>query len=57
METEQDFTLTVKMRLYGGGTAEEVAKALLDWNGTFDLPGDREAEIISVVSDVPASPR
>jgi len=45
-ETERDFTLTVTVRLYDGGTAEEACKALTDYNGTFDLPGYREVEII-----------
>jgi hypothetical protein len=45
-ETESDFTLTVTVRLYGGGTAEEAAQALRDHPETFDLPNDREVEII-----------
>jgi hypothetical protein len=45
-EADQDFTLTVTVRLYGGGTAAEAAKALRDYRSTFDLPGDREVEII-----------
>ena len=45
---EQDYELTVTVRLYGGGTASEAAAALRDYNGTFDLRGDREVEIIDV---------
>ncbi len=48
MADDQDFTLTVTVRLYGGGTAEEAAKALKDYPTTFDLPGDREVEILDV---------
>jgi len=45
-EPEQDYELMVKVRVYGGGTAEEAAAALRQHNGTFDLPGGREVEII-----------
>ena len=46
MADDQDFSLTVTVRLSGGGTAEEAAKALRDYRTTFDLPGDREVEIL-----------
>jgi hypothetical protein len=46
-EPVTDFTLTVVVRLYGAGTAEDVAHALESYTGSFDLPGDREAEVIS----------
>jgi len=52
-DAESDFTLTVTVRLYGGGTAEEAAQALRDYRSTFDLPRDREVEIIDVQPDVP----
>ncbi len=46
MADDQDFTLTVTVRLYGDGTAEEAAKALKDYGTTFDLPGGGEVEIL-----------
>ena len=48
MSDGQDFELTVTVTLYGGGTFEEAAEALLGYKSTFDLPGDRELEIIAV---------
>ncbi len=47
-EPEQDYELIITVRVYGGGTADEAAAALRDYKSTFDLPGDREVEIISV---------
>ncbi len=48
MADDQDFEIAVVVRLYGGGTAREAAMALKDYNGTFDVPGGREAEILEV---------
>jgi hypothetical protein len=45
---DQDYELIVKVRVYGGGTADEAAAALRDYRSTFDLSGDREVEIIEV---------
>ena len=42
-----DFELAVTVRLYDEGTAEEAARALQDYRGTFLLPGDREIEILA----------
>ena len=50
-DEEQDFELLVKVRLYGGGTVEEAARAVAGFQGTLDLPstsdGGREVEILS----------
>ena len=47
-DIDQDYELMVKVRVYGGGTAEEAADALRDFRSTFDLSRDREVEIIEV---------
>jgi len=44
---DQDFELRVTVRLYGGGTVEEAARAVAGFQGTLDLPGDREVEILN----------
>jgi hypothetical protein len=48
---EHDFRLEVHVRLYGDGSADDAADALRDYKGTFDLPGDREVEILAVFTD------
>jgi hypothetical protein len=45
---EKDYELTVTVRVYGDGSAEDAARALRAYNGTFDLPHDAEVEIIDV---------
>jgi hypothetical protein len=47
---DADYSLLVTVRLYGGGTADEAARALRDYRSTFDLSGDREVEIIGVTT-------
>ena len=42
-----DYDLVVTVRVYGGSSAEGVALALENHEGTFDVPGG-EAEIIRV---------
>ena len=56
-EPEDDFFLTVKVRTYGGVTAEEAAQALRDYPASIDLPGQREMEILDaqVLSIVPTT--
>jgi hypothetical protein len=54
---DQDFSLDVTVRLYGGGTAEEAAQALRDHPETFDLPNDREVEIIDAQPATHGVPR
>ena len=50
MDADQDFHLLVTVRLYGGGTADEAARALHAYCSSFDLSGDREVEIINVIT-------
>jgi hypothetical protein len=52
MAEDATFDLTVTVCLYGGGTADEAAKALKDYRSTFDLPGDREVEILDARPEV-----
>ena len=47
---DTDYTLTVTVRVYGGGSADEAAQALRNYRSTFDLDGDREVEIIDVTT-------
>ena len=52
MAEDATFDLTVTVRLYGGGTADEATKALKDYRSTFDLPGEREVEILDARPEV-----
>jgi hypothetical protein len=47
---DTDYVLTVTVRIYGGGSADEAAEALRGVAGTFFLSGDREVEILDVAA-------
>ena len=55
-DTETDYDLAVRVRLYGPGTADDVAAVLRAYTSPFALSGDREAEIIDVTVLAGAAP-
>jgi hypothetical protein len=46
-ERTADYDLIVTVRVYGPGSAEDAARALMDYGTTFDLPRDAEVEILN----------
>lgn len=47
-EPVNDYDLTVTVRLYGFGDAQDAAQVMNSYTGTFVLPNGDECEIIAV---------
>jgi hypothetical protein len=51
---EADYDLIVTVRLYGSGSAEDAAQALMYYKSTFEWPGNRAVEEVEILNARPA---